>query len=509
MPDSPRWLKFAPWLCASLLGLHLLGPRVFPAHAQAISYAFQILTPLLALASALYYLACPTCRMRVHWKLISLAILLWTAGISLAAWADTHARTGGTYSLMANFVYFFYGVPVLLAISAPRDGKSSRLFLGLDASQAIIAGLLAYIALFSVLPFAGAPVAIISDDLLARIFHVENFGLAAAATLRLFSCRKGSSQRAFYAILGAFLWTYAFLVGTYNYLDVYAPQITHDPGTPLDLVVDIPFLLLALLTLRLSRRSFVSPTQSVIGQTSQSSLEIYIDNSSAIFFTLAILGLGVHIAQAHFVLGIGGIVAALMLYALRATILQSRYVRSQQELQEARDRLEKLSLLDGLTGVANRRSFDQNLVLEWNRATRSLQPLSLLLIDVDFFKRLNDNYGHLWGDECLTLIALTLQASLSRTGDMVARYGGEEFAAILPATDLSGALIVAERMAAAVADLKLPNPTEIGEFVSISIGATTHTHTAASSPIQLVEAADQSLYKAKQSGRNRTESFVL
>jgi diguanylate cyclase (GGDEF)-like protein len=509
MPDTPRWIKYAPWLCASLLGLHLLGPRLFPAHALSISYFFQILTPLLALAAALNHLARPVCRMRIHWALISLAIFLWTVGVSLAGWAEVHGLVGGTTSLISNFIYFIYGVPVLLAISAPRDGKSSRLFLSLEATQAILAGILAYMVLFSVLPFEGKPVAAISDDLLARIFHIENIGLAATATLRLFSCRKGSHQRAFYSILSAFLWTYALLIGTYNYFDVYLPQITRTPGSPLDLTVDIPFLLLAFLTLRLSMHRAAFPAQPTPERIHQTTLEMYLDNGSAIFFTLAILALGVHIAQTHFVLGIGGVVAALLSYASRAIVLQSRYAHAQQELQEARDRLEKLSLQDGLTGVANRRSFDQTLLRDWNLAARSLQPLSLILIDVDFFKRLNDNYGHLWGDECLTLIAQTLQTAVPRSSDLLARFGGEEFAAILPATDHLGALVIAERMAAAIAGLRLPNPTEIGEFVSISIGTATHTHTSASSPIQLIEAADQSLYKAKQSGRNRTESLVL
>jgi diguanylate cyclase (GGDEF)-like protein len=286
------------------------------------------------------------------------------------------------------------------------------------------------------------------------------------------------------------------------------PSITHLPGAPIDLTIDAPFLLLALLTLRLSARLPV-PARPAPEFQSETPLEIYFDNGSTIFFTLAILALGVHIAQTHFVLGIGGVIAALLSYALRATFLQSRYARVQQELQEARDRLEKLSLQDGLTGVANRRSFDQTLQQEWSRAARSLQPLSLLLIDVDFFKRLNDNYGHLWGDECLILIAQTLQACLTRSSDLLARYGGEEFAAVLPTTDLAGALIVAEKMAAAITALRLPNPTEIGEFVSISLGASTHAHISAITPFQLIEAADQSLYKAKQSGRNRTESLVL
>ncbi|HEX7984048.1 MAG TPA: diguanylate cyclase [Duganella sp.] len=164
--------------------------------------------------------------------------------------------------------------------------------------------------------------------------------------------------------------------------------------------------------------------------------------------------------------------------------------------------LEQLATRDGLTGLANRRCFDNTLHAEWQRALRQQQPLSLLMVDVDNFKQYNDAYGHLGGDECLQRIA-TAVASEMRTNDLVARYGGEEFAVILPNQALKGAAIVAERIRCRVEQLHLPNLGSARHVVTVSIGAATALAAPDNDPSQLVAAADSALYRAKHMGRNR------
>jgi diguanylate cyclase (GGDEF)-like protein len=164
-----------------------------------------------------------------------------------------------------------------------------------------------------------------------------------------------------------------------------------------------------------------------------------------------------------------------------------------------------MSLKDGLTNVANRRCFDQILEQEWNRAVRTHQPLSLLLIDIDFFKNVNDRYGHQYGDLCLVKVSSALQAVLPRSGDLLARYGGEEFAVVLPTTDVPGAKSVAEKLQAAVRSLNIQNETSIGQYATISIGIATYEFPNSGSLATLFEASDQALYKAKKNGRNRIE----
>jgi diguanylate cyclase (GGDEF)-like protein len=199
------------------------------------------------------------------------------------------------------------------------------------------------------------------------------------------------------------------------------------------------------------------------------------------------------------------ILAAFVVYGIRSSYLQSRYQQSQIALERARDRLEELVLQDGLTGLANRRCFDQRLQQEWARARRNRHPLSLLLIDIDHFKKLNDSHGHLIGDECLIQVAQTLRRALNRPGDLLARYGGEEFVALLPETGDLGAEQVAERLQRT---LRLCAPVaQVEKQVTISIGVCT-CQPGESSPVQaLIEAADRALYLAKQRGRNRIETL--
>lgn len=180
-----------------------------------------------------------------------------------------------------------------------------------------------------------------------------------------------------------------------------------------------------------------------------------------------------------------------------------RIVGMQRDIHAAHRRLKQIATLDGLTCIPNRRYFDDSLQTEWKRCQRAGQPLSLLLIDIDFFKQYNDRYGHPAGDQCLKSVAGALNTSLYRVEDSVARYGGEEFAAILPGTDVQGAQAVAERMRTAVRALHIPHEQGIEQRLSCSIGIATKLPEQAQSAEQLVTAADQHLYEAKRAGRNQ------
>jgi two-component system chemotaxis family response regulator WspR len=179
-------------------------------------------------------------------------------------------------------------------------------------------------------------------------------------------------------------------------------------------------------------------------------------------------------------------------------------LESQKKLNAANKALEALSSLDGLTGIANRRQFDKKMEEEWPRATRNTTTLSLLMIDIDFFKNYNDTYGHLGGDFCLKEIAAIIKQSEKRSTDLATRYGGEEFALILPETSLKGAKEIAETLLRTVHDRKIDHSSSIiADFVTISIGVATNIPTRDTSYEQLIEEADKALYKAKNSGRNK------
>jgi diguanylate cyclase (GGDEF)-like protein len=183
-------------------------------------------------------------------------------------------------------------------------------------------------------------------------------------------------------------------------------------------------------------------------------------------------------------------------------ILKAR-VKNHLELKKLRDILERQSTMDELTGIANRRYFDVTFDKEWRRALRSGNTLSLVFIDIDFFKKYNDFYGHLAGDDCLRQVGSTLKQLLRRGGDLVARYGGEEFIIILPATSLANAVLVGEKVRSNIESLKVVHQmSEVSEYVTVSVGIATVIPEENMIAASLLEQVDKALYQAKNRGRN-------
>ena len=177
------------------------------------------------------------------------------------------------------------------------------------------------------------------------------------------------------------------------------------------------------------------------------------------------------------------------------------------ERKKVEAKLRDLSNRDGLTGVYNRRFLDETLAVEWKRLRRHKQPLSVIMIDVDFFKKYNDSYGHQAGDQCLKTVASVLQEGVNRPADFVARYGGEEFAVILPDTDKEGAVFLADEFREGINSLEIPHSgSEITEHVTASFGVATMIPGQKAGFNQLLEMADKALYEAKGAGRNQVKA---
>ncbi|MEG4520172.1 MULTISPECIES: diguanylate cyclase domain-containing protein [unclassified Microcoleus] len=181
--------------------------------------------------------------------------------------------------------------------------------------------------------------------------------------------------------------------------------------------------------------------------------------------------------------------------------------RGEEMLRHWAEQERLIATTDGLTQVANRRCFDERLQSEWHRLMQGKQQLSLIMLDVDYFKRYNDCYGHQAGDTCLVQVAKAAAAAVKRSTDLFVRYGGEEFAALLPSTDAAGAIAVAESMRQAIRDLGIPHEqSEVSSIVTVSMGIATVIPTAETSPDELVAVADRALYDAKRQGRDRYKS---
>ncbi len=176
--------------------------------------------------------------------------------------------------------------------------------------------------------------------------------------------------------------------------------------------------------------------------------------------------------------------------------------------QELNVKLKNITYIDGLTGVANRLRFEEFFKREWRRAKRTKKPISVLMIDIDFFKDYNDLLGHLEGDNCLKKVARAISKHVRSDIDLVARYGGEEFVIVLPETDLNNALKVAKRVKDDVENMRIAHPSsKVSNFVTVSVGVASMVPIENLKPEVLLNMADKALYKAKRGGRNRVEFY--
>lgn len=188
----------------------------------------------------------------------------------------------------------------------------------------------------------------------------------------------------------------------------------------------------------------------------------------------------------------------------RLVEMQRTMAAEAQKLDIANKELHHLSMTDGLTGIANRRFFDEMSAREWRRCGRMQRPMSIIMIDVDYFKLFNDTYGHQVGDECLKRVAVQAALAATRAGDLAARYGGEEFAVILGETDGKGAQWVADQIRQRVNDLRMLHHPAPYRFVTVSCGVVSVVPRAGLTLEKFLQAADHALYLAKEQGRNRT-----
>ncbi|WP_338447831.1 diguanylate cyclase [Niallia oryzisoli] len=184
----------------------------------------------------------------------------------------------------------------------------------------------------------------------------------------------------------------------------------------------------------------------------------------------------------------------------------TKRIIAEQELNKAYQEMKYFSNRDGLTNIANRRYFDHYLITEWERAKDSSLPISMIIVDIDFYKKYNDSNGHLAGDGCLKQIAKILEAAVENSIGLAARIGGEEFAIVLPETDLSQAKMMASKIQSTISVMKIPHESSpISSFITVSIGVSTMVPTTASKPEELILKTDKALYTAKKKGRNRVE----
>jgi len=464
------------WLSVLYLVCHAIAV-LLPAHALPVSYAFLIGAPVLAALACLW-------RGRrsasiVGWFAMALGIGLWAAGMAVNMYQEVVRGNADATPGLSMLIYVLYGVPLTFAMAHPRH---EAWYLSLiDALLALLLGYLFFVYTFSfaTLEDAGEQ----GIDHLRLMFDVENIFIAGFALLR-WRASEDTSRRAFFGTLCMFAWAYLGVAAYINHVETDGSY-----GGPVDLMIDVPFLLLAVMALRPSRRTDVLVPRALV---------MAVRAGSPLILALSLMVVSALMVREHPYLAVTGFVLATVGSGLRSVLMQMRSFARQ-------DQLDALSRIDSLTGLANRRQFDQSLRDAWERARRSGQGIALLMVDIDCFKDFNDRYGHPAGDQCLRLVAAALAVCAVRSTDLVARYGGEEFAVVVASSPPEGAMALAERMRHAVEQLQLPSATS-GRPVTISIGVGTVPLVLEADPAELLAAADTALYAAKRGGRNRVDA---
>ncbi len=479
-------------LSAAAICAHASLNTLFRGAGFTISYLLWSVWALLACIACLWRaFHCPV-SIRTHWRLFAASQLCILVAVIVEAPGEILSGAVPTVASIGDFFFFSAFVPILLAVTLPDEGVFDGFTFLLDTFQAAACTCLAYTVLFGGFPFLSQSAQAMDYAPLEFVYDAEYLVVVLLAAMRLILRTHNASDRYFFRSLLLYTSLYAVTSAIYNHF-VGKYSITNG----MDALNDIPFAALAVAAV------FAPAVEDLASsRASRPRFVRLIDNARPVVLSLALIGLSAAVSIHHFAVAFGFIFGAFLLYSLRASQLQSKIEHSQVALEKSNNRLSEIALLDSLTGISNRRNFDQVLAVEWARTRRTRQPLSLMLIDVDYFKRINDTYGHQVGDECLRQTARLLSAALERPSDLVARFGGDEFAILLAETGSVGASTVASRIRTAMTDGAAA--TALGP-ITLSIGVATWDAEGDSSSDQLIRAADHALYAAKRNGRDRVE----
>ena len=373
--------------------------------------------------------------------------------------------------------------------------RSNGVQRSIDGLLAIVLGYLYFALTFSWTMLQGA-VSAQSATMIAYTFDLENAFLAVTTLIRYFGS-EGTSDRHLFRTLASYACLYAVCAAYYNHH--VALGVAPDIGSYYDVIIDAPFLLFAVVAWRSSPAVVVEGKPSLFVR--------FVHSGSPLLLSLSVLTLSLLLLyqRQHINLGIIGVVVAVLGYGLRSILSQVRHIETEDLLRHDRSTLAELAMHDGLTGLLNRRAFDEAIEREWRIVQRGDQVISLILIDIDLFKQYNDSYGHPAGDACLKLVADELQNSLLRPADTLARYGGEEFVVILPGATLAAASAVTNRLCERINQLGLPHLASPFGQVTVSAGVACSSSARGVTAESLVASADRALYDAKRNGRNRVE----
>lgn len=499
------------WGMGAVVAVHLVVLFALGSDAATASRACTAATAVLASVCLLARVFALPSRERPSWFWAAMGMLLWGVAHATEIFISHSVAASNLTVDASDFIYVAAIFPLLIAFSTTRELQALRAVFLFNCAQVVLACFLSYDLLYRMEMTPAA-----AETAMGKIYGVACALLAIMSLLRCFTWATQEERRCFHWI-SVFLWTYLPIEIGMDYATQYHGL---KAGTLLDLLWSVPFVLTGwkAITLPIEKSGPEEPDAALRRPIRQSRL--LAECLCPLLINAGIFALAAAVIEQHLILGLAAIFALLLIQGVQAALVQMSYLNGrnllldrEHDLRLANAALEELTLLDPLTNLANRRRFNTELEAAWRCAVRDQRPISLLVIDVDYFKGVNDHHGHTYGDNCLIQIADAFSKQIHRSNDLVARLGGEEFALLLPDTDERGAEAIANRVREAVRRLHIVNAASpYGRILTVSVGAATCLPSALrphAVPVSLFEAADKALYQAKALGRNCTCTSTL
>ena len=435
-------------------------------------------------------------RSMLRW--LSASILLWGVAHLVETILGPPSAASSLAVDASDLIYVVAAFPLLLALSTTRETEPHRSIFFLNCGQMGLATLLTYVLLFRTPMTPQA-----ASTMMGTIYAVDCELLVALTLLRFLVWTSNEERR----VIGSILVFLAAYVPVEVGMDYATLHWNLRAGNFFDLLWSIPFVLGGCLALYLPLDKEATEPHVRPGRN-----RMLVGTMSPLLITTGVFALAAAVAPHFPVLALGSVFLLLVVQGLEAGVLQRKYLTGQtqlmereQDLWEANAALERLSHLDPLTNVSNRRRFDMALDQAGRHAMRNKRPVALLIVDLDYFKGVNDVHGHSYGDVCLVSVARMLGLQGGRPYDLVARYGGDEFFLLLPDTGAHGAAAISDRIHAAIRKMDLENRASpmVGRL-TVSVGAGVSDAEFRIGAAALVDLADRALYEAKKRGRNQT-----
>jgi diguanylate cyclase (GGDEF)-like protein len=481
---------------AGLLGLQLALLASPSWMSRPAAYVVMVAAPLAAALVVLRHGRADRSAARTGWHALAASLVIWSLGAWGNLWHEWILGRANEMYRDAMLAFNLAAVPIAFLVSGEWRYAARRAVRAIDALLALALGYGFFLFTWAMLTAHGTP-----DEsgvaTLVWLLDAQNALLAVAALVR-WHASDDAGERALFGTLSAYQLVYTALIFCNNHFLAGDPSFGPEQSS----IITIAFALLGALAAWRGRLPLAARRPGA-------ALVRAVHSASPLVLALALLILSLFMIRVDFAAGTAGVLLAVLGHGLRTTLVQVRHIERGEILQRERYELQAIAWTDALTGVGNRHFLDHALDRAMRRARRSARPLSVLMIDIDHFKGLNDRYGHPAGDVCLREIARTLRQALARPDDVLARYGGEEFIALLPDVDGAGALVVAERLRAAVETLRIEHAGSPCGIVTVSVGVSSVVRLEGAATAWLVEAADAALYDAKRAGRNRVSSKAL